>query len=416
MYIEIKKKLPLLYIKLMFFEMMNEIKKIVYLFLTFLICFQSVQAKPKTDYTAWAVKIADSEIKHNPELWKTCFMEIPQWSYMQSLVAKAVIAVYNKTVDARYYNYVHAFADFFVNDAGNILTYNLGDYNIDRLNGGDFLFDMYEHTKEQKYLKAIRLLRKQFYTQPRASEGVFWHNRISPNQIWLDDLYMGSPFYARYAATFDEMRVFDDVMNQFMVVDKHTLDPKTGLNYHGWDESKTEKWSNPETGQSPNFWSPSMGWYMMAIVDVLDYLPINHEGRPELIKILNRLSSSLIKYQDKKTGMWYQVTNFPKRSGNYLESSGTAMFAYALAKGVNKGYLPPKYLKPAQKAFDGMIKYSTQVNADGTTSIARACSEAGLGGDPYRDGSYACYISEPIRNDDPKVIGPFIMAALELAK
>jgi len=386
------------------------------LVLIMLACVPFVEAKPKTDYIAWSVRIADSEMKHNPELWMADFVKKPKWDYTQGLVAKAMIQVFDKTGDKRYFDYVKQFSDFFVNDNGEILTYNLSDYNIDRLNGGNFLFEMYEHTKEPKYLKAIRLLRKQFYTHPRVSEGAFWHKKIYPNQIWLDGLYMGCPFYARYAATFDEMRVFDDVINQFMVTDKHTLDPATGLNYHGWDESKTQKWANPVTGQSPNFWSRSMGWYMMAIVDVLDYLPINHKGRPELIRILNRLSSSIIKYQDKKTGMWYQVTNLPKRSGNYLESTGTAMFSYVLAKGVNNGYLPLKYLKPAQKAFDGMIKFSTQVNADGTTSIARACSVAGLGGDPYRDGSYAYYISEPIRNDDPKVIGPFIMAALELAK
>lgn len=159
-----------------------------------------------------------------------------------------------------------------------------------------------------------------------------------------------------------------------------------------------------------------MGWYMMALVDVLEYLPLDHPDRAKLLKILNRLSASLVKYQDKKTGMWYQVTNLPKRSGNYLESTGTAMFAYAFAKGVNNGFLPAKYKKYAVSAFDGLVKNSTVQNADGTYSITKACSVAGLGGTPYRDGSFEYYINEPVRSDDPKVIGPFIMAALELVK
>lgn len=391
-------------------------KKTVSLFLFIMLVMNNIQAKQKIDYTAWAVKIADSEMKHNPELWMADFVKTPKWDYTQGLVAKAMMQVYDKTNDKRYYDYVKAFADFFINENGEILTYKVSDYNIDRLNGGNFLFEMYNHTKDQKYLKAIKLLREQLLTHPRVSEGAFWHKKIYPHQVWLDGLYMGSPFYARFGAFFDQPQIFDDVVKQFIVTDKHTLDPKTGLNYHGWDESRTQKWANPITGQSPNFWSRSIGWYMMAIVDVLDYLPVTHKDRPELIRILNRLSVSLIKYQDRKTGMWYQVTNLPKRQGNYLESTGTAMFSYAMAKGVHKGYLPDKFLKKAEKAFAGMVKYSTQENADDTISITRACSVAGLGGNPYRDGSFRYYISEPVRNDDPKVIGPFIMAALELAE
>ncbi len=376
----------------------------------------TVSAKDKVDYNTWAVKIADSEMKHNPQLWMADFVKQPKWDYTQGLIANAMMQVYEKTGDKKYFDYVSEFANYFVDENGDILTYKTSDYSLDKLNGGNFLFDMYNNTKDIKYLKAIRMLRKQFYTQPRVSEGAFWHKKVYKNQVWLDGLYMGSPFYCRYAAIFDEPVIFKDVVNQFIVADKHTLDPKTGLNYHGWDESKTEKWANPVTGQSPNFWSRSMGWYMMAMVDVLDYFPIDDPQRPFLIQTLNRLTKSLVKYQDKKTGMWYQVTNMGKRKGNYLESSGTAMFVYAMAKGVRKGYLPAKYKQNAVKGFEGLIKYSTKVNDDGTTSITNACSVAGLGGNPYRDGSYEYYIGEPVRSDDPKVIGPFIMAGLELGK
>ena len=371
-------------------------------------------AHPATNYTAWAVKIADSEIAHNPELWMADFVKAPKWDYTQGLVANSIIQLYDKTKDQRYYNYVQTFADFFINVEGEIMTYKKSDYNIDKINGGNFLFQMYNYTKDEKYIKAIKVLRDQLSTHPRVAEGAFWHKKIYPHQVWLDGLYMGSPFYARYGVVFNEPANFDDVAKQFIVADKYTLDARTGLNYHGWDESRTQQWAHPVTGQSPNFWSRSMGWYMMALVDVLDYLPENHPDRSKLISIFNRLTKALLKYQDKKTGMWYQVTNLPKAKGNYLESTGTAMFSYAIAKGVNNGYLKPKFRKYAVKAFEGLVKHSIIQNADGTYSITRACSVAGLGGTPYRDGSYEYYINEPVRSDDPKVIGPFILAAMEL--
>lgn len=370
----------------------------------------------KTDYQAWAVKIADSEMTHNPELWMTDFVKQPKWDYTQGLVAKAILHVYDATGNQKYFDHVKGFGDFFINENGEIKTYKLTDYNIDRVNGGIFLFDMYNHTGDKKLLKAIELLRSQLATHPRVSEGAFWHKKVYPHQVWLDGLYMGSPFYARYAYEFNQPELFDDIYTQFKVCDKYTQDAKTGLNYHGWDESREQKWADKITGQSPNFWSRSIGWYMMAIVDVLQYMPENHPNRNDMLAILNRLSGALVKFQDKKTGMWYQVTNLPKREGNYLESTGTAMYAYAMAKAVNNGYLPKKYRRIAEKAFDGLVKYSTKKNDDGTISITNCCSVAGLGGNPYRDGSYEYYISEPIRNDDPKAIGPFIMAALELAK
>ncbi len=391
-------------------------KKLLFIILTFIFLLSDVKSKSKTDYKDWALKIAQTQIKHNPELWMSDFVKTPKWDYTQGLIAKSLMELYLFTNDKKYYEYVKEFADFFVNDNGEIKTYKVDDYNIDRLNGGNFLFDIYNQTRDVKYLKAIELLRSQLKTHPKVSEGAFWHKKAYPHQIWLDGLYMGSPFYCRYAAIFDKPALFDDVYRQFKIADKYTLDPKTGLNFHGWDESKTQKWANPETGQSPNFWSRSIGWYMMAIVDVLDYFPINHPNRPDLILILNRISNSLLKFQDKKNRMWFQVTNLPNKKGNYIESTGTIMFCYAMAKGANKGYLPKKFRKEAEKIFNGVIKNSTQLNEDGTTSITRCCSVAGLGGNPYRDGSFEYYISEPVRNDDPKAVGPFILAAIELAK
>lgn len=389
-------------------------RRIIIMLAVFVLNLAVADAQKNINYKEWAVKIADSDIKRNPELWMADFVQKPKWDYTQGLMAKAVTQVFKATGDKKYFDYVHRFADFFVNDKGDILTYKLSDYNIDRVNGGNFLFDMYDMTKDPKFTKAIELLHSQMVTHPRVSEGAFWHKKVYPHQIWLDGLYMGSPFLARYAKEFNKPEIFDDVYTQFRVCDKHTLDPVTGLNYHAWDESREQRWANKETGQSPHFWGRSMGWYMMAMVDVLDYMPEYHPGRFEIIKMLNRLANSLMKFQDKKTRMWYQVTNYPKREGNYLESTSTTMYAYAMAKGANKGYLPAKFRKEAEKIFAGLIKHSTEVNEDGTISITRACSVAGLGGNPYRDGSYEYYISEPIRSNDPKGVGPFILLALEL--
>lgn len=392
-------------------------KKITLHTLLFLLISNSLFSSSKSKfYLSWADMIVKSEMKHNPELCRSDFVKTPKWDYTQGLIAKAITQYYLTTKDTSCFIYVNAFADYFINDDGDILTYKLSDYNIDRVNGGNFLFDMYKLTGNEKYLKAIELLRSQLLTHPRVTEGAFWHKKVYPYQIWLDGLYMGSPFYARYAAEFHKPDLFNDVTNQFIVCDKYTKDPKTGLNYHAWDEKKEQKWADKVTGQSPHFWGRSMGWYMMALVDVLEYLPENHPDRSKLIEILRRLSASLMKFQDNKTKMWYQITNYPQREGNYLESSGTTMYAYAMAKGANKGYLPKKYKCIAESIFKGLIKNSTQVNEDGTVSITKACAVAGLGGNPYRDGSYEYYISEPVRNDDAKVVGSFILLALELGR
>jgi unsaturated rhamnogalacturonyl hydrolase len=233
--------------------------------------------------------------------------------------------------------------------------------------------------------------------------------------MWLDGLYMGAPFYVRYTVEFENSKNLDDVAKQFELIQKHSLDEKTGLLYHGWDESKQMDWANKETGTSLNFWSRSLGWYAMALVDVLDYFPKDHPKQPELVSYLNQLAEALTKFQDT-SGLWYQVTDMGGKEGNYLESTGTSMFAYALAKGVNKGYLPPEFKEVANKAFDGLTRDLIVVADDGEITITQACAVAGLGGNPYRDGSYEYYVNERKKDNDPKATGPFILAALELDK
>jgi unsaturated rhamnogalacturonyl hydrolase len=226
---------------------------------------------------------------------------------------------------------------------------------------------------------------------------------------------MGAPFYAQYAAVFNEPAIFDDVVNQFVTVHKHTYNPEIGLNYHGWDESKEQKWADPVTGCSPNFWGRAEGWYAVALVDVLDFIPQEHAGRINILEILKQVVAGIKKYQDPKTGLWYQVLDQGNRQGNYLEATASSMFTYALLKATRKGYINKEYKEIAIKAYSGILENLIKNNEDGTISLTKCCSVAGLGGIPYRDGTYEYYIGEPVRDNDPKGVGPFIMASIEFS-
>jgi len=360
-----------------------------------------------------ADRMADSEIKHFPDPWTVDFNPKPVWNYTQGLIAQSMMQAEKASQNKAYFDYAERYALYFIDAGGAILGYKKEDYNIDVVNSGKFLFDMFQKTKDERYIKAIKLLRDQLKQQPRTEEGGFWHKLRYPNQMWLDGLYMGAPFYAQYAQFFKEPELFDDVVKQFLLVHKHTYDPKTGLNYHAWDEKKIQKWANPETGCSPNFWGRAEGWYAMALVDVLDFLPMNHAGRPKLIEILSQVAAGIKKHQDPATGLWYQVLDQGNREGNYLEATASSMFSYALLKAVRKGYISKEYLPIATKGYTGVVKHLIKENGDGTISLTKCCAVAGLGGEPYRSGTYEYYIHETIRDNDPKGVGPFIMASLE---
>jgi unsaturated rhamnogalacturonyl hydrolase len=328
-----------------------------------------------------------------------------------------MLQVSAKTGDEKYYGYALSYADTMVHEDGTIETYQLERYNIDHVNPGKILFPIYRKTDNPKYRKALQLLRSQMETHPRISNGGFWHKKIYPHQVWLDGLYMACPFLAEYGKTFDEPALFDEVALQLTTAYQDLIDEETGLLYHGWDESRAQRWADPVTGKSPNFWSRSIGWYMMALVDVLDFLPADHPRREELITILQKISAAVEKYRDPATGMWYQVTNLGEREGNYPESSGSIMFIYTWVKGAQKGYLPEAFAEKGATAYDQFVKRFIRENGDGTISVTDVCSVAGLGGEKnYRDGSFDYYISEPVRDDDPKAVGPFIMVSILLDK
>jgi unsaturated rhamnogalacturonyl hydrolase len=363
----------------------------------------------------WSERMALSIMKRHQESYMIDDAKAPHWDYVHGLVLTSFEQLYKEKGNSNYYDYIKSYVDVLVDKDGTIATYKMDAYNIDMIVAGRLLFNLYRTTKDNRYLIAMQTLRKQLEGQPRTASGGFWHKKVYPNQMWLDGLYMGEPFYAEYTATFEKGAKLDDVAKQFELIQLHATDKKTGLLYHAWDESKQMPWANKATGTSPNFWSRSIGWYAMALVDALDYFPKDHPKQKELVGYLNNVANALVKFQDK-SGLWYQVTDQGDRAGNYLESSGSSMFAYALAKGVNKGYLPKKFKAVATKAFDGLTSQLIQVESDGEINITQACAVAGLGGSPYRDGSYEYYVNERKKDNDPKATGPFILAALELNK
>ncbi|QIK53006.1 glycoside hydrolase family 88 protein [Dysgonomonas sp. HDW5B] len=361
------------------------------------------------------ILFADSEMKRFPQAWQLDHGQRLYFGYSQGLGCLAMLDVWKQTGDKKYLDYVVQWADTIINDLGEIHLYKVETYNIDYINSGKVLFDVYKQTGDEKYKLAMDRLVKQMSVHPRTLEGGFWHKLIYQHQIWLDGLYMGSPFLAQYGITFNKPEWTEDVINQFLICAKHTYDPATGLYYHAWDESKNQLWANKVTGQSPNFWGRSIGWWYMALVDVLDFIPQEHPQRGELIRIINGLAETLPKYQDK-TGLWYQVLDKGDKQGNYLEASVSSMFMYSYAKAVNKGYIDEKYKAVAEKAYDGLMKNLIVKNADGTLTLTKCCAVSGLGGNPYRDGSFEYYVNERIRDNDAKATGPFIMGCLQLGK
>ena len=350
-------------------------------------------------------------------LWKDSFsLRIGQparWSYDQGVILKGIEGIWNATGNGDYFRYIQKCMDFYVQEDGSIKGYRPAEFNIDHINNGKLILLLYRVTGQEKYKRAATLLRNQLKEHPRTAEGGFWHKHIYPSQMWLDGLYMGQPFYAEYAKVFQEDTAFNDIARQFMLMERHARDSKTGLLYHGYDESRQQKWANKQTGVSPHFWGRALGWYGMAMVDVLDHFPEKHPGRDSIIGILNRFAKAVSKYQDASTGLWYDIVDKQTTPKNYFEASASSMLVYTLAKAMRKGYLPASYTQNVKKGYDGIVSRfikteSGQVNLHGTVSVS------GLGGDPYRDGSFEYYMSEPVIVNDPKGIGAFIKCAVEM--
>jgi unsaturated rhamnogalacturonyl hydrolase len=326
----------------------------------------------------------------------------------------ALERVWRDTGDERIWRYVREVIDSFVDATGCIRPYVITDLNLDQINPGRSLFALLRETGDARYWRAIHRLREQLSWQPRTREGGFWHKLIYPHQIWLDGVYMAGPFLAEYAATYNEPDAFDEVVREILLVEQHLRDPHTGLFYHGWDESRLQRWANPGTGCSPHFWGRAIGWYAMAMVDVLDTLPATHPQRDHIIAILGGLVAAVARVQDQASGVWHQILDQGGRPGNYLESSASCMFVYAIAKGVRRGYLDASCLAIAERGYEGILNQFVGVDEQGLVSLTNVCSVGGLGGNPYRDGSFEYYISEKVVTNDYKGVGSFILASIEI--
>ncbi len=363
----------------------------------------------------WSVRLADSEMARRGDrlAWKQGGSA--KWDYTAGLFTLSLLKLDEVVRDPRYVRFAETAIGSFITPDGHIQDYKAGDYNIDNINPGKTVLALYQMTKEARYQKAAGLLREQLADQPRTGEGGFWHKQRYPRQMWLDGLYMGAPFYAQYAGLFNEpAAAFDDIAKQIRIIGAHTYDPASGLFYHGWDESKQQEWANKSTGTSSNFWGRAIGWYGMAMVDVLDFFPTNHPARPEIIAMLQKLSAGVMRHQDAASGLWYQVVDQGGRQGNYLEATASSMFVYTLAKGINHGYLTRDYLPALARGYSGIVEKLIKADGKGQISLAQCCSVAGLG---YgRDGSYEYYLKEPVVDNDLKGVGPFILSGIELQR
>ena len=337
-----------------------------------------------------------------------------KWNYELGTLLEGMDAVWLNSADPRDFHYIQNSVDALLAPDGSIPTLKPEEHQLDNILLGRQLLLLYRVTGNQRYLTAATFLHDQLAQQPRNDSGGFWHKQRYPNQMWLDGLYMAEPFRAEYASISHHPEDFSDITRQFVLMEQHARDPETGLLYHGWDDSKKERWSNKQTGDSSEFWARGMGWYMMALVDTLGYYPDGDPGRKQLLAILSQAAAALARYQDPNTGLWYDVLNKPHEKGNYLESSAACMFVYALAKGVRRGYLPENYLTNADRGYHGILTHFITTGPGDDVSLSGTVKASGLGGDPYRDGSYAYYIGEKVATNDPKGIGAFLLAASEM--
>ena len=408
----------------------------------------ALQEKPYKRYSEW---LTYSEMQRVPQSYLIDFATKPKWGYVVGIELESFLDTYLKYGGEKIRQYCQSYTDKMIDEKGNITGYDILDYNLDNVRTGHFVTRMYNQWPEQKNLLAIQLMMKQLQEQPRTiADKVFWHKAIYSYQVWLDGIFMGLPFRCLTAATVKDyqkaqkgkkpqknqnIQIFDDAVNQLKITYQRTFDPKTGLNRHAYDETRKTFWADKETGLSQHCWGRAQGWYTMALVEILEAIPTDYARRGELLELLQKDFDAILKWQDKKTGLWYQVMDSPEREGNYLESTCSSMFAYSLLKAHRLGYVGDKYLDAGIKAYKGIINNFIKVNADKTISLTQCCSVAGLGPaaipevvealkrinpkgtvkeNRRRDGSFAYYLSEPIRDNDGKGVGPFIWASLEM--
>ena len=381
--------------------------------------------QPYKNYSEW---LTHSEMKRVPHSYLLDFSKKPKWSYVMGIEMEGMLDTYEAYKDGNeaILEYLKEYPQTMIDEKGNITGYKYEDFNLDNVRTAKFILRMHSIAPTKGTEKALKTLFKQLVNQPRTKEGVYWHKAIYANQVWLDGIFMGLPFYCNYAVQTMKPKkaekYLNDAVDQIIKTDLRTYDEKTQLWKHAWDETHEQFWADKENGKSQHTWARALGWYVMAMTECLDAMPENYARRDEVIKLLNKAMASVVKYQDKATGVWYDVMDV-KDPRNYLESTASSMFAYVLLKGYRKGYLSEKYRDAGVKAYNGILNQFIKVNPDKTISLTKCCSVSGLGPGPgpyvkkpnyKRDGSFNYYMSEPIRDNDAKGVGPFIWASLEM--
>lgn len=354
------------------------------------------------DFPAWNIEKKRLGIKSN-------------WNYIDGCMIKAILEMYTISGDKKYLDFADNFIDAKVFEDGTIDGYNVEEKNIDNVNAGKTLFELYDITGKEKYRKAIDLIYSQIESMPRTKEGSFWHKNIYPEQVWLDGLYMAQPFYMEYETRYNNKEKYQDIFGQFHRVKEHMKDNRTGLYFHAYDDSRQMFWADKVTGLSCHFWLRALGWFSMALLDTLTVCQDKEcDEYKEMSCMFKELMDSMLAYQDE-SGMWYQVVNLGGMDRNYLETSGSSIMSYALLKGVRLGFLDEKYIEYGVKAFEGVTnRYLSEEN--GELHLGGICLVAGLGGATNRPGTYDYYMSEPIVTDDAKGVGPFLLAYTEMKR
>lgn len=389
-----------------------------------------VLASEDRPYKSMAQWMTYSEMKRTPKSYLLDFASKPRWNYAVGIELEGLFDTYRVHGDDSILNYLHTYLQKMIDEHGNVVGYDYDAFNLDNVRPAKFILRMQQFGTREGEKKALKTLMKQLLHQPRTGEGVFWHKAIYANQVWLDGIFMGLPFYCDYAlknySARKACRILDDAVNQMMQTDRRTYDEKTGLWKHAWDETHKQFWANPHTGQSRHTWARALGWYVMAMTECLDVMPDDYPRKAEVVALLQKAMQAVVKHQDKKSGVWLDVLDV-KHPKNYLESTASCMFAYVLLKGSRMGWLDSSFNEAGKRAYEGVLKHFIRVNKDLTISLTDCCSVSGLGPGkgPFvpagkenykRDGSFDYYMSEPIRDNDAKGIGPFIWASLEMER
>lgn len=368
----------------------------------------------------YSVRMIRSEMKRNPD---ATYLDgrngERKWNYTTGLELKAFLDAAGRYEMPEVVQYVRDWADTMATEKGEVYKYKKSNYNVDHICPARIYFDLHDMYGDQdkRYRRVTRMIREQIDSQPRTKSGEFWHKQVYPHQVWLDGFYMALPFYAeytrRYAPKEQRDSLYADIVHQFTAGAENTFDPATGLYRHAWDESRSMFWCDPQTGLSQHAWGRATGWFAIALVEVLDYIPKDHPGRQALIDQLNYFLKVLPEWADPKTGMWYQVLDCPGREGNYQEATCSIMFVYAFLKGLRMGYIDDSHRDYILGLYPKFIDRFIRENGDGTISMTDCCAVGGLGGKQMRMGDFAYYLSEPIIENDCKGVGPFIWASLE---